>query len=92
MSNKLLAAHLHVAKRNMHSAELLIDAEPEDAAFLAQQAAEKLLKGVLIRKGIETAAVRNKHSLAELGRLLPTAYRFEQDFSDLVWLEDFATT
>lgn len=65
---KRIAAFLELALTDVAAGELLLAGGNRYAAYHAQQAIEKLTKGVLLKKGIESGV---EHRLEELFRRLP---------------------
>jgi HEPN domain-containing protein len=65
---------MHIADRDHRAARMCLAADPplpEVAAFLCQQAIEKLLKGFLVRSNTD---FRKTHDLDELGRSVIAIY------------------
>jgi len=80
--NRAAASLLILARRDLQAARLLFASDPGNAAFHAQQAAEKLVKAVLAEEGIREGT--RHHQIAPLAQLLPArhAWRDELDAFD----------
>jgi HEPN domain-containing protein len=81
---------LRFADEDIDAAEALCtdpDVVPRHACWLAQQAAEKALKGALVVEGINFPF---RHDLDALRALLPDGWRVKTDHPDLAELTEWA--
>ncbi|MBI4491332.1 MAG: HEPN domain-containing protein [Chloroflexi bacterium] len=81
---------LRYACEDLAAAEALVgspDAAPRHACFLAQQAAEKALKAVLVYSRVEFPF---RHDLDTLRDLVPTGWHLKQEHPDLAGLTEWA--
>jgi len=92
-SSELLAEvrrWLRFAAEDLHAAETLLTDEtfiPRHACWLAQQAAEKALKGALASQGIQFPF---RHDLDALRNLLPDGWEVKRQQPDLAELTEWA--
>lgn len=81
---------LETVERDLRSARKCLDGDdpvPETAAFLCQQAAEKLVKAVMILHGIEP---RKQHDIGDLIAALPAAAVARYRLAPLAELTEYA--
>lgn len=82
---------LEIAAEDLKSARTLIHADIDrTGAYHLQQAAEKMLKAVLISERISYPAI--SHSLSDLLGHLRTDHPLREDFRELVFLGSYATS
>jgi HEPN domain-containing protein len=81
---------LKYAREDLHVAEAMLGQEdmlPRHVCWLAQQAAEKSLKAVLVFVQVDFP---RRHDLDELRNLIPVGWQVKQDQSDLADLTEWA--
>jgi HEPN domain-containing protein len=81
---------IRFAREDLEAAEALLAAEnfvPRHVCWLAQQAAEKVLKAALVSEGVDFPF---RHDLDALRNLLPGAWHVKTDHPDLAELTEWA--
>ena len=85
-----VALWIRYAREDLVAAEAMVghpDVAPRHACFLAQQAAEKALKAVLVFSQIDFAF---RHDLDALRNLVPSGWQLKGNHPDLADLTDWA--
>lgn len=77
-----------LAERDLASARLLVNEQPESAAFHVQQAVEKLVRAVLEWEGIPAS---NTHNISFLSAMLPEGHDYRETFHEFGDLSRSAT-
>ena len=85
----LVASLLRVAREDLRGAQLLATQANRNAIYLAEQAAEKIIRAVLTSEGLHAGI---KHQLDEMVDLVPDANPFKADLRSLEDLSAFATS
>lgn len=88
MRRERVGSLLALAADDLAAAETLLQRHPRQAAFLIEQAAEKLLKAVLAAEGI---AHRPSHQIGALAALLPVGHRWRADLAAFDEFSSYAT-
>ena len=83
-----IAAFLHLAEQDVEAAETLAPKGNHYADYHCQQAAEKLLKAVLLHRGVEAGI---EHQLYALIERLPGEDHWKSDFQPLLKYSSYAT-
>lgn len=86
-----IANYLRLASRDLHDAKTLRASSGRNAAYLAEQAAEKLLLALLTSEGIERTRSES-HLLDVLVGKLPESNPLREDLARLGFLSVFATS
>jgi HEPN domain-containing protein len=86
-----IANYLRLASGDLRDARTLRASGGRNAAYLAQQAAEKLLLALLTSEGIERARSES-HLLDVLAGKLPESNPLREDLAKIGFLSVFATT
>ena len=81
-----VASYIALAKEDLAVAAKLTPQHPRHAAFNIEQAAEKLLKAVLVAEGIRFST--SHHQLGALAGLLPATHVWR---ADLMAFDDFTS-
>lgn len=84
-----VAGFLEIARRELDAAKRLCAPLPGEAAFFVAQAAEKLVKAVLVREDITFPA--SHHQLERLVSLLPPGHAWHDDLIVFDTLSPYAT-
>lgn len=84
----VIAGYLRIAKQDLEGARLLNRAENRNAAYLCEQAAEKLIRAVLTSEGIQ-AGVR--HELPDMVSKLPDENPMKPALRAIEHLDAYAT-
>jgi HEPN domain-containing protein len=87
--NRGVASLLILAGRDLQAARILFESDPGNAAFHAQQAAEKLTKAVLGAEGIREGT--RHHQIGQLARLLSPEHPWRNELESLDRLSAAAT-
>jgi len=85
----VIANYVRIASQDLEGAFVLAQAGNPNAAYLCQQAAEKLLRAVLTSEGIHGGT---GHRLGPMVQMLPDANPTKPALSALIELEAYATT
>jgi HEPN domain-containing protein len=85
---KRVAAYLELASKDAEAVELLVTGGNRFAAYHMQQALEKIVKALLLAKGIEAGI---EHRLEELLKRFPSGDEWLARFGPLVSYSAFAT-
>ncbi len=88
MRNEEAASYLALAREDLGAARKLRSGNERQAAFHLQQAAEKLIKAVLVT---ENLAFPRSHQLGALAALLPDEHPWRADLAALDGLTSYAT-
>lgn len=86
-----IANYLRLAADDIDGADVLRKSDNRNDAYLAEQAAEKLLMALLTSEGIKPDR-KDNHRLDVLRDLLPETNPFKERFRALTFLTRFATT
>ncbi len=86
-----IANNLRLAAGDLGDARVLRSNQSRNAAYLAQQAVEKLLLALLVSEGLERTRAES-HRLDVLVEKLPLDNRLRGRLSELTYLTVFATT
>ncbi len=84
------ASFIALAKEDLAVARRLLAVHPRHSAFALEQAAEKLLKAVLMTEGISFSD--GHHQLGRLAELLPADHLWRADLMAFDSYTSFATT
>ena len=84
-----VAAFLALARNDLGTARAIIQSFPGNAAFHCQQAAEKLVKAVLVREGIREGI--RLHRIGDLAAMLPDEHPWRSELEGLDQFSDAAT-
>lgn len=85
----LIANNLRIAREDLAGARLLAKAGNRNAAYLAEQAAEKIIRAVLTSEGIHGGI---GHALSQMVALLPDENALKSQLALLAPLAAYATT
>lgn len=85
----VIANYLRIASQDLEGAFVLAQVGNRNAAYLCQQAAEKLLRAVLTSEGTHGGI---GHRLGPMVQLLPDINTFKPALATLIELEAYATT
>ena len=88
MSAEVIAGMLRIARQDLDGARLLHRATNRNAAYLCEQAAEKLIRAVLTSEGIQ-AGVR--HELADMVDRIPDENPLKSELRAIEHLSAYAT-
>jgi HEPN domain-containing protein len=86
---RLIANYLRIAGEDLAAARLLEAAGNRNAAYLCEQAAEKVIRALLTAEGIHGGI---GHALSQMVALLPSEHPWKGDLLALTPLAAFATT
>ena len=86
---RLIANNLRIAREDLAGARLLASAGNRNAAYLCEQAAEKVIRAVLTSEGIHGGI---GHALSQMIALLPDANPIKAQLALLSPLAAYATT
>lgn len=86
-----IANALRLAKGCARDARLLADQGSRNAAYLAEQALEQVIRAIATSEGIHISR-SDAHQLDKLVRQLPDEHAEKATLSGLTWLEAYATT
>jgi HEPN domain-containing protein len=86
-----IANNLRLGRGDLADAQQLLKSRSRNAAYLAQQAVEKLLLAILVSENLERARAES-HRLDILVDKLPKNNRLRERLSQLSYLTVFATT
>ena len=84
----VIAGYVHIAKQDLDGARLLNREENRNAAYLCEQAAEKLIRAVLTSEGIQ-AGIR--HELPDMVSKIPDANPVKPLLRAIEHLDAYAT-
>ena len=84
----VVAAYIRIAKQDLEGARLLHRESNRNAAYLCEQAAEKLIRAVLTSEGVQ-AGVR--HDLSEMVAKVPDANPIKALLAAIEHLDAYAT-
>jgi HEPN domain-containing protein len=84
----VIAGYVHIAKQDLDGARLLNREENRNAAYLCEQAAEKLIRAVLTSEGIQ-AGIR--HELPDMVSKIPEANPVKPLLRAIEHLDAYAT-
>lgn len=84
----VIAGYVHIAKQDLDGARLLNRDENRNAAYLCEQAAEKLIRAVLTSEGIQ-AGIR--HELPDMVSKIPDANPVKPLLRAIEHLDAYAT-
>jgi HEPN domain-containing protein len=86
----VIASFLRIARGDLDDAVRLADGPSRNAAYLCEQAAEKILRAVLTAEGLHVERAI-AHRLDRLVDLLPEASAFKSRFASVEGLSAYAT-
>ena len=89
MTAEVVEGYFDIAKEDIEAAERLLNYVPRAAAYHLEQAAEKMVKAVLVAEGEDPGA---SHDIATLVDMLPTGHEWKADLAALSPLSRFATS
>ena len=84
----VIAGYVRIAKEDLHGARLLNAAENRNAAYLCEQAAEKLIRAVLTAEGIQGGI---RHELPDMVAKIPDANPVKPLLRAIEHLDAYAT-
>lgn len=87
-AERVIANTLRIAREDLAGAKLLASTGNRNAAYLCEQAAEKIIRAVLTSEGIPAGT---GHALAEMVKKIPDANPLKGQFEPLVELAGYAT-
>jgi HEPN domain-containing protein len=87
-TERLIANNLRIAREDLEGARLLAQAGNRNAAYLCEQAAEKIIRAVLTAEGLHAGT---GHALSQMVAQLPNANTFKAELAQLAPLSAFAT-
>jgi len=87
--NRRISALVDLAEQDIDAAEALLVVGNRYAAYHCQQAAEKLIKAVLLELGLEAGT---EHRIDVLASKIPTEHPLQAEFMALDRLTPYATT
>lgn len=85
---RVIANSLRIAREDLDGARLLAKAGNRNAAYLCEQAAEKIIRAVLTSEGIHAGI---GHALGKMIDSIPDINPFKSQLADLTPLAAFAT-
>jgi HEPN domain-containing protein len=88
-AERVIANNLHIAREDLEGARLLAKANNRNAAYLCEQAAEKIIRAVLTSEGLHAGI---GHALGQMVAQLPNENTLKAELSLLAPLAAFATT
>lgn len=84
----VIAGYVHIAKQDLEGARLLNHNENRNAAYLCEQAAEKLIRAVLPSEGIQGGI---RHELPDMVSKIPDANPVKPLLRAIEHLDAYAT-
>ena len=87
-ANLVIAAYVRIAKQDLDAARLVNQAANRNAAYLCEQAAEKLIRAVLTSEGVQ-AGIR--HELPDMVTKIPDANPVKSLLRAVEHLDAYAT-
>ena len=88
-TERVIANNLRIAAEDLAGARLLAAANNRNAAYLAEQCAEKIIRAVLTSEGIHGGI---GHALTQMVESLPTANPLKAELARLTPLAAYATS
>lgn len=89
--NLVLANYLRIAREDLDGVYALVAAKNRNAAYLCEQATEKILRAVLTAEGVHIKR-EISHELPKLVDLVPDENPLKPKFRELEELKTYATT
>jgi HEPN domain-containing protein len=88
---KVIRSHIEIAEMCLADARLLATAGSRNAAYVAEQCAENLIKAVLTEIDIHVERAKT-HQIDTMVRMLPDSEPLKSAFAKVSWLENYATS
>ncbi len=83
-----IASLMALANDDLQAARLLLASVPRQAAYHLQQAAEKIVKALLVREGVDPGRI---HQIGRLARELPSSHPLQKPLLEIDRLTVYGT-